>query len=94
MLTEKDGRLIVDIKVSPRSSVNRIEENVGEIRLRITAAPVDGKANTAVIEFLAKTLNVAKRDIEIVRGETGREKTVAVVGITAQQFRERIGKSG
>lgn len=66
------------IKVIPKSSVNRLEVKDGAVRLKITAPPVDGKANQAVIAFLAKTFGTAKSAITIVRGETSRHKTVRI----------------
>ena len=50
------------------------------IKLAITAPPVDGKANQAVIEYLAEVFRVAKSSIAIVSGETGRNKLIAIRG--------------
>lgn len=55
------------------------------IKLAITAPPVDGKANEAVIRYLADLFRVPKSSIVIVSGETGRNKLVAIRGMTAER---------
>jgi uncharacterized protein (TIGR00251 family) len=82
--TEKDGGVLVDIAVKPRSS----REGVGPVAadrlcVSVNAPPVDGKANAAVIRVLAETFGVQRSAVSIVRGETGRKKTVRIVGISA-----------
>ncbi len=83
-LTEKDGAVTVDIQVKPRSS----REGVGPVQadrlcVSVNAPPVDGKANEAGVRVLAETFGVPNAVVTIVRGETGRKKTVRVAGITA-----------
>ena len=60
-------------------------------KLHVTAPPVDGKANQAVIEFLSELFGVAKSSIVIVSGETGRNKLIAVRGLSAEQVRKALG---
>ena len=75
------------LRVQPRASRNGFGPIVGDaIKLAITAPPVDGKANQAVIEFLAAYFRVSKSSITIISGETGRNKLVAVRGLTAAQL--------
>jgi uncharacterized protein (TIGR00251 family) len=80
------------VRVTPRASRNRIAEILsdGTIRIHLTAAPVDGEANQALIAFLAKTLKIAKSKIEIVAGLTGREKLISIVGMDAEMLHDRI----
>lgn len=83
-LTEKDGGVTVDIQVKPRSS----REAVGPVQadrllVSVNAPPVDGKANEAVVRVLAATFGVARSAVTIVRGETGKKKTVRLAGVTA-----------
>ncbi len=83
-LTEKDGAVTVDIQVKPRSS----REGVGPIQadrllVAVNAPPVDGKANAAVVRVLAEAFGVSRSAVTIVRGETGKKKTVRLVGVTA-----------
>ena len=70
--------LDLPIKLIPRSSKNEIVgwQADGRLKIKITAPPVDGKANAALVEFLAKHFRVPKSTIEIIRGTTIPEKTV------------------
>ena len=61
------------------------------VKLAATAPPVDGKANDAVVEFLAKLFRVAKSSVTIVSGESGRNKVIAVRGRRADEIREALG---
>ena len=80
------------LRVQPRSSRNAIAGVVGDaVKLAITAPPVDGKANQAVIDFLAELFRVPKSSIAIVSGETGRNKLIAVRGLSAEQVRKKLG---
>jgi uncharacterized protein len=81
--SERDGALTVDIVVAPRASRPGLGPVVGDrLRVAVAAPPVEGKANAAVVELLAKTLGVPRGAVEIVRGETGRRKTVRLRGVT------------
>jgi uncharacterized protein len=85
------------LRVQPRSSRNAIAGTIpagalGEaVKLAITAPPVDGKANQAVIEFLAELFEVPKSSIAIVSGETGRNKLIAVRGRSADAVHKKLG---
>ena len=61
------------------------------LRVAVTAPPVDGAANAAVIEALADAFGVRKASVTIVRGETGRRKTVRVEGATAGMLQRLAG---
>lgn len=71
----KDG-ILVNIKISPNSKKNEIIKDGDIIKIKITAQPIDGKANKAVIEFLSKNFKIPKTSIKIVKGETSKEKTI------------------
>ena len=76
--------LTVDIQVVPRASRVAVGGRVGDrLRVAVTAPPVDGAANEAVIEALAEAFGVRPRDVTIVRGQTGRRKTVSIAGADA-----------
>jgi uncharacterized protein (TIGR00251 family) len=82
-INEKDGAVTLDIAVKPRSSRERVGPIQGDrLCVAVNAPPVDGKANEAVVRVLAETLKVARSAVTIVRGETGRKKTVRVAGTT------------
>ena len=90
-MTEKDGAVTLDIAVKPRSS----REGIGPVQgdrlcVAVNAPPVDGKANEAVVRVLAETFKVARSAVTIVRGETGRKKTVRMAGVTAAAIHRAI----
>ena len=80
------------IRVTPRASRNEIAEILsdGTVRVRLTAPPVEGKANEALIKFLAKVLGVAPSRLEIVAGETGRDKLVSIVDMDVETAQNKI----
>jgi uncharacterized protein len=61
-----------------------------QLRVRLTAPPVDGAANEALVRFLAERLGVARGAVRVVSGETGRSKVVAVEGISVSEARDRL----
>jgi uncharacterized protein (TIGR00251 family) len=78
------GGAELDLLVQPRASRTRaVGEHDGRLKLQLAAPPVDGEANAALVEFLAEALGVRKADVAIVRGDTGRRKTVRVAGVSA-----------
>jgi len=82
----------LDVHVQPRSSRNDIAADPGgRVRVFLTAPPVEGEANSALIAFLSKKLDVPKRDIRLVKGEKSREKAVFVEGLSALQVAHRLG---
>jgi len=82
----KDG-IAVEVLVQPKSSRNEIAGMQGDrLKIKLTAPPVDGKANAGLIAFLAKKLGIAKSQIKIVRGETSRRKTVYITGIDTDKL--------
>jgi uncharacterized protein (TIGR00251 family) len=71
-----------DVRVQPRASRTEIVgEYNGAIKVRLSAPPVDGAANDALVDLLAKELSVARRNVSIVSGGSSRSKTVAVAGV-------------
>ncbi len=90
----KNGAAIA-IRVTPRSSKNEISEilNDGTVKVRLTAPPVEGQANQALIQFLAGILDVAPSRIEVVAGQTGRDKLVTVLEMDTIAVQEKILKN-
>jgi uncharacterized protein (TIGR00251 family) len=81
--TEQDGALTLDIQVVPRASRTAVGPAVGgRLRVAVTAPPVDGAANAALVEALAEAFGVRRAAVTIVRGERGRRKTVRIAGAT------------
>lgn len=60
------------------------------LRVRVSAPPVEGKANRALIQLLSRTLGVPSRDVQLRRGQKSRDKTLVVVGLDAGELRARI----
>ena len=90
-LNETTKGLTFAVKVHPRARKNEITGTVGDaLKLALTAPPVEGKANQAVIEFFADFFDIPRSSVTIASGETSRNKVVRVTGIGAQQVRERL----
>ena len=68
--------ILVNIKMVPNSSKNDIVLEDEFVKVKVTAQPIEGKANKALIEFLSKKFKIPKTSIEIVKGETTKEKTL------------------
>jgi uncharacterized protein (TIGR00251 family) len=82
-VTATDARFAV--RLTPRAASDRVDGVVdGELRARVTAPAVDGAANNALVRLLADELGIARRDVRIVAGATGRRKLIAVDGIEAE----------
>lgn len=83
MITEHAGTVTIDILVQPRASRARIGPvHDGRLKVAVTSPPVDGEANAAVVELLAKTLGIARGAVEVVAGASSRRKTVRITGVT------------
>lgn len=81
----------LSLRVQPRASRNQLGPVLGnELKISVTAPPVDSAANQAVLEFLAQLLRCPRRDIQLVRGETSRRKTIFISGVTAQAVAEKL----
>ncbi|NUM88661.1 MAG: YggU family protein [Bdellovibrionales bacterium] len=81
-----DGGVILAIRVQPRSSRNAVVGVHGEaLKIAVNAPPVDGAANEAVVELLAGVFGVPRRNVEILSGDSGRLKRVALVGLTVER---------
>jgi len=90
-LQESAGGVTFAIKVHPRAKKNAITGEVGDaLKVSLTAPPIDGRANQACAEFLAKVLEVPRSSITIASGESSRNKVIRVAGVTAQYVRDRL----
>ncbi len=90
-LREEASRLLVAVRVTPRASRNELSFADGVLHVRLTAPPVEGAANAALIALLAKRLGLPRRAIHILRGTAARHKTVAVDGLSAGGFLRTLG---
>lgn len=80
------------VRITPRASRNEIVEVLadGTIKIHIAAPPVDGEANAQLIAFLAEVLNIPKSRLEIVAGQSGRDKLISVLDMDAETAHKRI----
>jgi uncharacterized protein len=86
---EQDGAIVFDVLVQPRASrakLGPIHDN--RLKIAVTAPPVDGEANAAVVELVAKELGVARGAVSVVAGTSSRRKTVRVAGVTRAAVEE------
>ena len=90
--SQKDG-CYLRIKVQPRASKNEIGEILGnELKIKVTAPPVDAAANQALIDLLAEKLDCSRGAIQITRGQTSRHKTIFVAGKTAEEIAKNLNR--
>jgi len=87
---QPDGTLL-SVKLQPRASENEIGAPIGdELKIKVTAPPVDAAANAALIELLAEKLDCARNRIELVRGQKSRHKLVKLHGITPEEALQKL----
>ena len=87
---QSDGVLLA-IKLQPRASANEIGLPLGkELRIRVSAPPVDAAANEALLRLLAETLGCPRRQVELVRGQTSRHKVVKVYGLSVAEVARKL----
>ena len=81
----------IAIKVQPRASKNEIGPALGdELKIKVTAPPVDAAANEALIELLADTLGCSKSQVQLAKGQTSRHKTIFVAGMSSAQVAAKL----
>jgi uncharacterized protein (TIGR00251 family) len=85
-IKEQPDGMILAVKLQPRASANEIGQALGnELRIKVTAPPVDAAANQALIELLAEKLGCPRRQVELIRGHTSRHKTIKLHGLSVAQ---------
>ncbi len=87
-INETADGLIIKVKIVPNSSKNDLILEDEFIKVKVTAQPIENKANKALIEFLSKKFKIPKTSIEIVKGETSKDKTLLL------KTNDAIKKSG
>jgi uncharacterized protein (TIGR00251 family) len=81
----------IRIRLQPRARRDEVVgERAGAIVIRVSAPPVDGKANAALCAFVAKVAGVPRSAVEVVRGQTSRDKVVRVKGVTQESLRAAL----
>lgn len=90
---QSDG-VLLSVKLQPRASANEIGEALGdELRIKVTAPPVEAAANEALLKILAQQLHCPRNRVDIVRGHTSRHKVVKLYGLTPETVAEKLGKT-
>lgn len=91
--TEKTGAVIFGVRVSPESSTSEIAGEIGgALKIKLKSPPVDGAANAELIKLLSKTFGVSKSAIEIVSGQTSKNKQLKITDISAEDFLKSLEK--
>jgi len=89
---QADG-VLLSVKLQPRASANEIGGALGgELRIKVTAPPVDAAANEALVKLLAQQLDCPRNRVEIVRGHTSRHKTIKLYGLALEDVVKRLGR--
>jgi len=93
-LSEGKRGAALAIRVTPRARKDEIVEILADqtIKIRLAAPPVEGKANEALIEFLAKVLGVPRSKVDIIAGASGRDKLVSILDLDSGEAQARILK--
>ena len=82
----------VAVRLTPRASAEAITVDGETLRVRVTAPPVDGRANAALVRLLAKRLRVARGAVRIVSGRAARQKLVEVADLELAELLRRLGR--
>ncbi len=91
MFTESRDGITFNVQVIPRAPRNEIVGVQNDaLKIRLNAPPVEGRANEALIKFLADVLKIPRAPIELVRGETSRHKVVRVRGVSLEQLKKLL----
>jgi len=84
-----DGSITLELHCQPAAKRTEVVGPHGEaLKIRLAAPPVEGRANEALIAFLAESFGVPKRNVVLIRGESGRAKTVRILSPTARPDRD------
>ena len=86
-----DGRLLLTLHIQPGAKKTEVCGLHGDaLKIRLAAPPVDGKANAALLAFLAKTCGVPKSAVELISGDTSRAKRVKIIGVEVDRLRQAL----
>lgn len=75
----------IEVKALPRSSKNQVQgEQDGALKVKLAAAPVDGEANQALVKYLASYLDIPRRNVVLLKGESSRNKVLEIKGLSRE----------
>ena len=90
-LRETSGGTLLSVKLQPRASKNEIGAPLGdELKIKVTAPPVDAAANQALVEFLAEKLDCPRGKVELIRGHTSRHKIIMLHGFKPADVLQKL----
>ena len=83
--------ILLSVKLQPRASVDEIGEPLGnELRIKVTAPPVDAAANQALVRLLAEKLDCPRNQVQLLRGHTSRHKLVKICGLSQEEVLAKL----
>jgi uncharacterized protein len=86
-IQERDGAIVVAVRVQPRAGRDEVAgEMNGALKIRLQAPAVEGRANEALVEFLARLLKTPKSAVRILSGEHSRSKRLEIAGVARHQI--------
>lgn len=90
-LQVRGADVYLSVKVQPRASRNEVGEILGnELKVKVTAPPVDAAANEALVRFLAEILDCPRGSVQLVRGQTSRHKQILLRGLSAESVAAKL----
>jgi uncharacterized protein len=90
---QTDG-VLLSVKLQPRASANEIGEALGnELRIKVTAPPVEAAANEALLRLLAQQLHCPRNRVDLVRGHTSRHKVIKLHGLALEDVVAKLGQA-
>jgi uncharacterized protein (TIGR00251 family) len=93
-IREASGGVLISLLIQPRASKNEVSGPQGDrLKVRLTAPPVEGAANKMVVTFMSKCLGVSKSDVEIVSGQSSRQKQVLIHGGSLEDIKGLLEKA-
>jgi uncharacterized protein len=91
-IIEIPGGVRLEVSVQPRSSRNQVVGEQNEVlKIKLTAPPVEGEANAALVDFLSNYLKLPRKDIKLIKGETSRHKIIEIMGLSSEELRLKVG---
>ena len=95
VLQAVEGGVLLRVRVQPRARAERFEGVQNEqLRVRLTAPPVDGAANAACVALVAKTLGISRSRVQLRTGTKGRDKVLYIADLSLEQVADALGIAG
>ena len=90
-LSDTPAGAVLNLRLVPRASKNAIQGEHGDaLKVRLCAPPVDGAANAALVEFLSETFNLPRARVQLLSGQTSRNKRILLAGLPASAVHSQI----